>query len=101
MSSLPQKNEEKKVEYIELVYYLIFVYIIGRNNLILHNTEGGFVSVTTFLAYVLSTLAIIQIWNFSTFYINMFGKNSIRTVIYAYSVFGSVFLYSRNFERQS
>ena len=39
MSSLPQKNEEKKVEYIELVYDLIFVYIIGRNNLILHNTE--------------------------------------------------------------
>lgn len=81
MSSLPQKNEEKKVEYIELVYDLIFVYIIGRNNLILHNTEGGFVSVTTFLAYVLSTLAIIQIWNFSTFYINMFGKNSIRNYV--------------------
>lgn len=53
MSSLPQKSEEKKVEYVELVYDLIFVYIIGRNNLILHNTEGGFVSVTTFLAYVL------------------------------------------------
>ena len=56
MSSLPQKSEEKKVEYVELVYDLIFVYIIGRNNLILHNTEGGFVSVTTFLAYVLSSL---------------------------------------------
>ena len=81
MSSLPQKSVEKKVEYIELVYDLIFVYIIGRNNLILHNTEGGFVSVTTFLAYVLSTLAIIQIWNFSTFYINMFGKNSIRNYV--------------------
>ena len=31
MSSLPQKSEEKKVEYVELVYDLIFVYIIGRN----------------------------------------------------------------------
>jgi low temperature requirement protein LtrA len=31
-----------------------------------------------FLAYVLSSLAIIQIWNFSTFYINMYGRNSVK-----------------------
>ena len=73
----PQK-EEKKVEYLELIYDLIFVYIIGRNNSLLHHVEGGFVSGGTFLAYVLCSLAIIQIWNFSTFYINMHGRNSLR-----------------------
>ena len=69
---------EKKVEYLELIYDLIFVYIIGRNNSLLHNIENGFVSGKVFLAYILCSLAIIQIWNFSTFYTNMHGRNSVR-----------------------
>lgn len=72
------RREEKKVEYLELIYDLIFVYIIGRNNSLLHHVENGFVPGATFLAYVLCSLAIIQIWNFSTFYINMHGRNGLR-----------------------
>ena len=72
------KRDEKKVEYLELIYDLIFVYIIGRNNSLLHHVEGGFVSGPSFLAYLLCTLAVIQIWNFSTFYINMYGRNGPR-----------------------
>ena len=71
-------KEEKKVEYLELIYDLVFVYIVGRNNSLLMNIEGGFVKGTTFLAYILSSLAVIQIWNFTTFYINMHGRNSVR-----------------------
>lgn len=37
------QKEEKKVEYLELIYDLIFVYIIGRNNSLLHAAEGGFI----------------------------------------------------------
>ncbi len=77
-------KEEKKVEYLELIYDLIFVYIIGRNNAILHNIENGFFSGGVFLAYMLCTLAIIQIWNFSTFYINLYGKNSVRDHIFLF-----------------
>ena len=69
---------EKKVEYLELIYDLIFVYIIGRNNSLLHNVENGFVGGKVFMAYILCSLAIIQIWNFSTFYTNMYGRNSVR-----------------------
>lgn len=75
-------TEEKKVEYLELIYDLIFVYMIGRNNSILHSVENGFVTGTVFLTYVLATLAVIQIWNFSTFYINLFGRNSIRDHVF-------------------
>lgn len=78
------QKEEKKVEYLELIYDLIFVYIVGRNNAILHNVENGFVAGETFLAYVLCTLAIIQIWNFSTFYINLYGKNGVRDHIFLF-----------------
>ncbi len=80
----PIAKDEKKVEYLELIYDLIFVYVIGRNNSLLHNVEDGFVPVTVFLAYVLGSLAIIQIWNFSTFYINMHGRNSLRDHVFLF-----------------
>lgn len=72
------ETQEKKVEYLELIYDLIFVYLIGRNNSMLHSIEDGFIPGMTFYAYVLCTLSIIQIWNFSTFYINLYGRNSVR-----------------------
>ncbi len=77
-------NQEKKVEYIELIYDLIFVYLIGRNNSILHYIENGFVPGEVFLAYILCSLAVIQIWNFSTFYINLYGRNGIRDHVFLF-----------------
>ena len=71
-------KEEKKVEYLELIYDLIFVYVIGRNSSLLRNVVDGFVPAGTFLAYILYSLAVIQIWSFSTFYINMHGRNGLR-----------------------
>ena len=76
------KNEEKKVEYLELIYDLVFVYMAGRNNALLGHIEDGFVSLDSFLAYILCTLAIIQIWNFTTFYINLFGRNGVRDHVF-------------------
>lgn len=84
MKELLQK-EEKKVEYLELIYDLIFVYIIGRNNSLLHSTSDGMVQPGMFLAYVLCTLAVIQIWNFSTYYINIYGRNGLREHIFLFS----------------
>ena len=78
------KRKEKKVEYIELIYDLIFVYIIGKNNSLLHIFKGGFVKPEALIAYIFCTLAIIQIWNFTTFYINMFGRNSVRDHIFLF-----------------
>ena len=67
----PQTKEEKKVEYLELIYDLIFVYIVGRNNSLIQAVGNGFVPAWTFIAYILCTLAVIQIWNYSTFYITI------------------------------
>ena len=78
------EQKEKKVEYIELIYDLIFVYIIGRNNSLLHHFSGGFVEITAFLAYIMTTLAIIQIWNFTTYYINIYGRHSVRDHIFLF-----------------
>lgn len=75
---------EKKVEYLELIYDLIFVYVIGRNNTLLHQITDGFVSGQVFAAYLLGTLIIIQIWNFSTYYINMHGRNGLREHVFLF-----------------
>lgn len=75
---------EKKVEYIELIYDLIFVYMVGKNNALIHNFENGFVNPGAFFGYAVCTLAIIQIWTFSTSYINMFGRNSARDHIFMF-----------------
>ena len=75
-------KDEKKVEYLELIYDLVFVYMVGRNNALLSHFEGGFVSADAFAAYVLCTLSLIQIWNFTTFYINMFGRNGVRDHVF-------------------
>ncbi len=83
LKSLLEKKE-KKVEYVELIYDLIFVYIIGRNNALMHNIENGFVSWGTFLNYAVGTLAVIQIWNFTTYYINAYGRNSVRDHVFQF-----------------
>ena len=77
-------NREKKVEYIELIYDLIFVYVVGRNNSLLHDFAGGFVTGQAFLAYVLTTLAVIQIWNYSTYYVNVYGRKSVREHVFLF-----------------
>lgn len=78
------EKKEKKVEYVELIYDLIFVYMIGRNNSLLHHIEDGFIPSELFSAYVFCTLAVIQIWNYTTYYINIYGRHSARDHIFLF-----------------
>ena len=78
MLDLFKKQEEKKVEYIELIYDLIFVFLIGKNNVLLHTIENGFISPSSFLTYFLSTLIILQIWYLTTIFINKYGENGLQ-----------------------
>ena len=70
-------HEEKKVEYIELIYDLVFVYLIGRNASLLDRLEAGFVAGETLVNFLVSSLIVLQIWNYTTLFINRFGKNSL------------------------
>lgn len=75
------KNEEKKVEYVELIYDLIFVYIIGRNNSLVDHIANGFIAPDAFITYVLCTLITIQIWYLTTLFINRYGDNGAAEYI--------------------
>jgi len=78
MLEILKNKEEKKVEYIELIYDLIFVYILGRSNTILHTVENGFIAPTAMLTYLLSTLTILQIWYMTVLFINKYGENGLQ-----------------------
>lgn len=69
--------KEKKVEYIELIYDLIFVYLIGRSASLLDRVEAGFITGETFLNYTVSSLIILQIWYYTTLCMNWFGRNGV------------------------
>ena len=75
------KKEEKKVEYIELIYDLIFVYIIGRNNSLIHTVESGFISFDVYLTYLLTTLIALHIWYLTTLFINRYGTKSVAEYV--------------------
>ena len=75
---------EKKVEYIELVYDLIFVYLVGRNNALLHTTENGFFTASTYATYIVATLVILQVWYFSTLFINRYGTNGVADHVFLF-----------------
>ncbi len=75
------KSEEKKVEYIELIYDLIFVYVIGRNSSLITHIENGFITPQLYLTYCLCTLITIQIWLFSTMFINRYGSNHLSEYV--------------------
>lgn len=77
MTDLFPGKEEKKVEYIELIYDLIFVYLIGRNNSLLHAIQDGFIQPGAFLTYILTTLIVLHVWYFSMLFINRYGCNGV------------------------
>ena len=77
-------SKHKKVEYIELVYDLIFVYLIRRCDEIMVLEKSGFFSAENFEVYLFSILVILQIWAFSTLYINRYGKNGFAEYIFLF-----------------
>ena len=81
MLDILKKGDEKKVEYLELIYDLIFVYIIGRSNSLLHTVVNGFVAPSAYLTYILLTLVILQIWYLTVIFINKFGSNGIQETV--------------------
>lgn len=68
---------EKKVEYIELIYDLIFVFLIGRNNALMDEVAGGFVTAETLITYLLTSLVILQIWYHTSLFVNRCGENGL------------------------
>lgn len=81
MPEFLEDKSEKKVQYLELIYDLIFVYLVSRNGDLLHVLEDGFIRPGAFLVYLASTLAILLIWYESTLFINRYGEGCTRVFL--------------------
>lgn len=73
-----RETPSKKVEYIELIYDLIFVFLLQRDNSLFEPGPDGFFSWSTFDVYVCSSLIVLQVWVFSVMYINRYGENTLK-----------------------
>ncbi|MBQ9492898.1 MAG: low temperature requirement protein A [Oscillibacter sp.] len=71
------EEEERKVEYIELIYDLIFVHTISRCGSML-NLEEGSPGLYGYLTFLLFSMAVLEIWYFSTLFINRFPQFPIQ-----------------------
>ena len=75
------EKKEKKAEYIELIYDLMFVYIVGRNNHLLHHIDGGIISPAALVTYFFATLIVLQIWYYTSLYINRYAENGPKLYV--------------------
>ena len=64
------------VSNIELFYDLIFAYIISVLTTLCGNVTGDFIEIGTWILYLFSFLAVLQIWFYSTLLMNHFGDGS-------------------------
>lgn len=86
-------KEEKKVEYLELIYDLVFVYMVGRNNSLLSHFDMPFVLKMLALTAAFAVLMIVFRTNM---WINIFV-----TVAYVWSIDGVLYRAKNIFEKDS
>ena len=82
------KEEERKVEYIELIYDLIFVHTIGRCGALL-NLEHGIPDPMVYLIFMVFSVAVLEAWYFYTIFINRFPQYPKQRNV---SIFVSMYL---------
>ena len=71
------EEEERKVEYIELIYDLIFVHTISRCGSLLR-LEDGIPGASVYVTFLLFSVAVLEIWYYSTLFINRFPQHPIQ-----------------------
>ena len=85
---LEEKEEERKVEYIELIYDLIFVHTIGRCGSLL-NLEHGIPDAKVYVIFMVFSVAVLEAWYFYTIFINRFPQYPKQRNV---SIFVSMYL---------
>lgn len=78
-------KSDKKVEYVELIYDLIFVFLLHQNNSLLKLSANGFFGENEFMTYLYSTLIVLEVWIFTVMYINRYGENSFLDHVFLFA----------------
>lgn len=73
--------EEKKVEYLELFYDLIFVYCISRLTVLLEPVTEHFTDFSAVPVYLCCFICILQCWVFTAILMNRYGYRQISDYV--------------------
>lgn len=73
--------EEKKVEYLELFYDLIFVYCISRLTVLLEPVTEHFTDFSGVPIYLCCFICILQCWAFTAILMNRYGYRQISDYV--------------------
>lgn len=79
---------EKKVEYIELFFDLIFVHSLRTINALFHGITDRMPSQELMLTFFFLMAVVLQVWMFTTMFFNRYGRKSIRDYV---SIFINMF----------
>ena len=80
---------EKKVEYVELFFDLIFVYSLRTINALFHAYEHSFPPMSAIQTFLFLTAVVMQVWMFTTMFFNRYGRKALRDYI---SIFINMYL---------
>ena len=80
---------EKKVEYVELFFDLIFVYSLRTINALFHVYEHSFPPMSAIQTFLFLTAVVMQVWMFTTMFFNRYGRKALRDYI---SIFINMYL---------
>lgn len=80
--TLQPKTGDRKQEFLELAYDLVFAYLVKRCDALLPVTDSGFFTAANLMLYLLASLVVLQIWVFSTRYINRYEKGNLSTYVF-------------------
>ncbi len=86
MIRFPRRHSHRPIEgvsNIELFYDLIFVYCISVLTSLCH-TVDGFLNPAVWGIFMFSYLAILQVWFFTTLFINRFGERSAADCVFLF-----------------
>lgn len=91
---IPRYLQEKRANFHELFYDLIFVYALQKiAHVLLHTEKNGILSLNTFVVYILMSLFLWLLWTHQTVFTNRFGELSPKDVAFTIvNIFLLVFL---------
>lgn len=91
---IPRYLQDKRANFHELFYDLIFVYALQKiAHVLLHTEKNGTLSLDTFVVYILMSLFLWLLWTHQTVFTNRFGELSPKDVAFTIvNIFLLIFL---------
>lgn len=94
MSSL---IKQKRVEFTDLFYDLVFVYAISKTTGLIHHLHDGVLTLDSIFTFLTCLIVLVNTWMIQTMFTNRYGKNSLFNMVIMFADMGLLLLLSNMF----